>query len=67
MNNEKDMELTDKQIEKILDYDGWISYKNGSEKFKQAVKMGLVIQIAQLNNLSMNNEKKSNERNNRKM
>lgn len=45
------MKLTDKQIQKLLDYNGWVSYKKGSEKFKQAVKIGLVIQMAQLNML----------------
>lgn len=43
--------MTEKFIEKNLDYEGWQAYKNGSEEFKKAIRIGLKIQVAQINHL----------------
>ncbi|MCR4306312.1 MAG: hypothetical protein NUV73_04490 [Candidatus Daviesbacteria bacterium] len=43
--------MTDKFIESVLDWDGWIKYQKGSEKFKEAVRLGLKLQMIQVNYL----------------
>ena len=43
--------MTQEQIEKLLDYDGWIAYQKGSRKFKEAVELGLKLQMIQVNHL----------------
>lgn len=43
--------MTEKFIEKNLDYEGWQAYKNGSEEFKKAIRIGLKIQMAQVDRL----------------
>lgn len=50
--------MTDEFIKNQLDYEGWKAYQNGSTKFKEAVKIGLSIQLAQVNILLKKLEKR---------
>lgn len=43
------IEITDKFVKDNLDYEGYIAYEKGSDSFKKAVKLGLVLQLAQVN------------------
>ncbi|MDD4410846.1 MAG: hypothetical protein PHE32_04035 [Candidatus Shapirobacteria bacterium] len=43
--------MTEEFIKEQLDWDGWLKYKNGTEKFRKAIRLGLQLQLIQLKNL----------------